>query len=113
MSEQIVPLDNSPNQTFQCTLAVDGKNITLGFYVRYNEQSLCWIMTVIDPATGNIILDQIPLITGNYPSGNLLEQYTYLGIGSASILKMSDIQVENPNDTNLGTDFVLYWGDTP
>jgi hypothetical protein len=112
MTGQIIPLDNSPNQSFQTTLSVDGKNLTLGFVIRYNEQADYWQMTIKEAVTGNIILDCIPLVTGDYPAANLLEQYSYLSIGSVAILNMSGVTMENPDKTNLGTDFVLWWGDT-
>ena len=111
-SLQMIPLDSSPNQTLQTTLTVDGRNITLGITLRYNEIASYWVMTVIDPPTNEIILDSIPLITGQFPAGNILAQYSYLGIGSAYILPTSKGGRDAPDSANLGTDFVLVWGDT-
>ncbi len=95
------------------TLNVDGKNLTLDFALKYNEMAGYWIMTVSDPVSGNIYLDSIPLLTGDYPAANILEQYAYLNIGSAYILNVGNASSDSPDDTNLGTDFLLVWGDTP
>ena len=112
MALQKIPLDNSPNQNFQTTLTVDGRNITLNFHLSFNETAGYWVMTIIDPLTGSIILDSIPLVTGQYPAGNMLEPHSYLGIGSAFLINISGSPMDFPDDTNLGTDFVLLWGDT-
>ena len=105
---QILPLTSDPNQTFQSTLTVDGKNITLGFKIIFNEVAGYWIMMILNPSTNVIILDSIPLL----PSMNILGQYSYLRIGSAYLINASHTQAEYPTDANLGTDFVLVWGDT-
>ncbi len=112
MANQIIPLTTDPNQTFQTTLTVDGKNITLTFDLRYNEEAGCWIMGIED-ADGNLLLDSVPLVPGKYPAANILAQHAYLGIGSAYIINTANSSADHPDDTNLGTDFVLVWGDTP
>jgi len=112
MSMQTIPLDVSPNQAFQCTLNVDEANITLYFNIRYNETAKYWQMTISDPVTKEIYLDSVPLLPGNFPSGNLLEQHAHLGIGSAFVLNVTNVAMDHPDDTNLGTDFILVWSDT-
>lgn len=111
MSTQLIPLTTSPNQTFQSTLAVDGKNITLEFNLKYNEIAEYWVMKITN-SDKVILLDSIPLVPGNDSAGNILEQYGYLGIGSAFIVKASAIADDRPNDMTLGNQFILVWGDT-
>lgn len=106
-----VPLTTSPNQTFSVTIPVNGANKSLILNIRYNNIASYWTMSVIDKITGKILIDSLPLITGDYPSGDLLGQYEYLGLGSASIIKAGNVSNDYPDDTNLGTDFVLVWGD--
>lgn len=108
----IIPLTNDPNQNFVCTIPVDGKNIDLAFNISYNAIAKYWVMRISDAITGKIILDSIPLVTGEYPSANLLEQYSYLGIGSAILVKVSNSDLDFPDDKNLGNNFLLAWGDT-
>ena len=111
MSLQIVPLTSSPYQTFTVLLTVDGNSLTLGLRVYYNEIGGYWLMDVSD-SQGNNLLTSIPLITGEYPSSNLLGQYGYLKIGSAYVLNNSGTTDENATYNTLGTDFVLGWDDT-
>lgn len=105
---QVIPLNSNPNQSFNITLSVDNKNLTLGFYIAYNEIAGYWFMNIADK-DGNKLLSGIPLLVGY----NLLRQYKYLNIGSAYMAKIDNITDENANSSNLGTSFQLLWGDTP
>lgn len=112
MANQIIPLSTAPAQSLQVALSVDGRPITLRLTIRYNEMAGYWVMAIAD-STGVLLLDSIPLVTGSYPAANLLQQYAYLGIGSAYIINASGVAQDYPNATDLGSDFVLLWGDTP
>jgi hypothetical protein len=113
MAQQLIPLTTEPNQQINITLSVDGAPLSLILLINYNEIAKYWVMTVYD-ANGNLILSDVPLVTGNYPACNILAQYAYLEIGSAYVLNLTGTSgVNYPDDTNLGTDFVLVWGDTP
>ncbi|EPS48985.1 hypothetical protein CFSAN002367_17888 [Clostridium botulinum CFSAN002367] len=58
---------------------------------------------------GEDLIHSLPLVCGL----NLLEQYSYLNIGSAYIVKLNpNLMEDNPNEFNLGKDFILVWGDT-
>ena len=103
-------MTNDPNQTFQTTMEVNGKNLTLKFNVRYNEIAGYWVMTVMD-SQNNILLDSIPIITGVYPAANILGQYAYLLIGSAVVINNGNAKLDSPDDSTLGTDFLLAWAD--
>jgi hypothetical protein len=84
----------------------------LTFSISYNEPGGYWFMAVSDAKTKTLLLDAVPLVTGQYPAADLLGQYEYLGIGSAVIVPTSSLANDIPDDTNLGTDYVLVWGDT-
>jgi hypothetical protein len=108
-----IPLTSEPNQNFRCTVPIDGETKTLLFDVRYNIEAGYWAMTITDDLTNKILLDSIPLLAGVYPAANLLEQYAYLNIGSAYVVKVNpDITEENPTSDNLGSGFKLFWSDT-
>lgn len=109
--DQIVPLTTSPNQTVTAQLQVDGKSLTLNLALRFSEMAGYWILAIMD-SFGNLLLDSIPLITGVYPSANLLAQYQYLAIGSAYIISMGTSSSDYPGSTDLGSGFQLLWGDT-
>lgn len=107
---QIVPLDNSPNQTFKVTLSVDGNNLTLQLAISFNSMAGYWQMSISD-ASGNLLLSSIPMLTGVWPAANLLGQYGYLKIGSAYLIS-SGAGIDYPDSTTLGSAFTLVWGDT-
>jgi len=110
---QIIPLTTDPNQTFQTTLTVDDASLTLKFFISYNRLAGYWTMRITNVSTSTVLLDGIPLLTDDSSDPNILGQYAYLKIGSCYISKVSNTTSNYPDDTNLGTDFLLYWGDTP
>jgi hypothetical protein len=110
MADMIVPLTSDPDQTFKITLPVNNKNLTLGLRFRYNTEGIYWYMSITD-SNGNLLIDAIPLLCGDFPAANMLGQYSYLNIGSAFIIKVGTAEMDSPDDTNLGTEFVLVWGD--
>jgi len=68
----------------------------------------------ISNQAGTPIVSGVPLITGIYPAANILAPYQYLGIGSAYVLNSSGTtSPDYPNATDLGTDFVLIFDNTP
>lgn len=112
MAYKIIPLTPNANQSLTCTLPIDNKNITLSMTFTYNDPGGYWFMSITDAKTNTLLLDAIPLVTGEYPAADLLGQYEYLGIGSAVIVPTSSVASDYPDNTNFGTDFVLCWGDT-
>jgi hypothetical protein len=113
MSQQLIPLSSSPGQQLSVTLQVDGSPLTLNLEFDYNEVAGYWVMQVSD-STNNLIVSDIPLLTGNNPACNILGQFAYLGIGSAYVINQSGTPASDyPNSQNLGSSFVLIWGDTP
>lgn len=113
MAYQKIPLTTAPNQKFTCSLQVDGQNKTLSFFVSWNSVAGYWTMNITDEATNTALLSSIPLIPGDPPANNILEQYAYLGIGSAYVVAAGSSITESPDDSNLGTEWVLIWSDTP
>ena len=109
MSYISIPLTTAPDQKFSITLPVDDKNITLTMRVRYNTQANYWWISIYKG--GTLLLDSLPLVAGNYPTANILEPYAYMGIGSAYIVKVEDTTLDYPDDSTLGSNFVLVWGD--
>lgn len=112
MPNQIIPLDNAPNQSFEAPLNVDGGVTSVFITLRYNEIAQYWAMTIQD-INGNLLLDSVPFLTGDNPADNILGQFAYLEIGSALIFNASQVPIDHPNNTDLGTDFLLIWSDTP
>jgi hypothetical protein len=113
MFVQTIPLDVLHNQTFQTVLAIDGVNRTFEFFIRWNEMAGYWVMRITDPSSGEILIDSIPLVTGQIPAHNLLGQYSYMKIGSAYLINTGANPLEDPTEEDLGINFTLVWGDTP
>lgn len=108
---QVIPLTTAPHQSFQVSLAINNLLFRLNLTIDYNEMANYWILGVTDN-NGNILLQNVPLITGSWPAANILEQYQYLNIGSAYVINVSNSTINDyPNATDLGTDFILIWGD--
>jgi len=108
---QKIPLSNSPNHTFSVTLSINGSNVVFEFFLSYNEVGEYWTLRIKDGATGTTILDSIPLLTDEYPDANFLSQYDYLKIGNAYVVRAAPADTDFPDDTNLGSLFLLVWGD--
>ena len=104
----IIPLSTSTNKNFTSTIPIDGKKIKFNFFMRFNTEAEYWVLDIYDSKNNNL-LASINLVCGL----NLLEQYSYLNIGSAYIVKIDKtLDMDIPNEYNLGTDFVLVWSDT-
>lgn len=108
-----VPVDSSPNQEFDTTLEIDGTTLSLHLKFRYNDMAGYWVMTISDPATGDVLLDSVPMITGADPYINILGQHRYMALGMAFLYKAGNTDLDYPDDGNLGSDFLLIWSDTP
>lgn len=67
-------------------------------------------MSITDHETGNMLIDALPLLPGEYPAANLLEAYRYLGIGSAYLVSVSQVD-SIPTLESLGTEHLIVWSD--
>ncbi len=108
----LIPLTTEPNQQMQVKIPIDNKNISFLLTIRYNSIGEYWNIDIAEGNTGEILLSGLPLLASEYPAANVLEQYSYLHIGAMYVVKINaSVKQENPDVTNLGTDFVLIWGD--
>ncbi len=105
---QIIPLTNAPNQSISTSLSVNGSVLRLQLFLYFNEMSQYWVLDISDSA-GNLLVQDVPLLTGTWPAGNLLAQYGYLNIGSAYIINLGQTPNDYPNSTELGNNFLLLW----
>jgi hypothetical protein len=139
MSLQLIPLNNSPNQSMTVLLQVDGAPLTLNITIKFDEMAGYWILSISD-VNNNLLIDSVPMLCGGYPAANLLQQQRYLAIGSWYIINVANGLptgssgigygqgdygqggyggesgqggVDFPDATNLGTSFQLWVGDTP
>lgn len=107
-----IPLDTTPDQEIHITVEVNKENIPLILHLRYNTEGEFWKMDVSDGTTAKMLISNVPLLTGESPAADLLRQFQHLGIGSAMIIKVTEqTDRDIPGLTDLGTEFVLVWGD--
>lgn len=102
-----IPLVAVPNYSFSSTIPVDGANITLLFHITYNELAKYWLIDISDDE-GNMLISAMPLV----PAQNILEQYAYMGIGSAYLLPRAQVKEQWPSVDTLTSDWYLIWSDT-
>jgi hypothetical protein len=87
-----------------------GINTSFKVRLRYNTIAAYWALTLADKS-GKIIVDGLPLLTGLASAVNLFGQFQHLGIGGMAIVKQGNNSLDYPNDSTLGKDFTLLWGD--
>jgi len=100
-----IPLTNDPNNTLKFAITIGTTSYTLSLFLAYNTVAGYWTMTISDAKTSTVLLSSIPLLTGC----NLLKQYAYMELGEAYIVNIDNNSNDSPNNTNLGTAFVLRW----
>lgn len=113
MTYVTIPVSSLPDQSMLVTIPVDGSNLYLALRIRYNTEGGYWFMAVSDAKTQKLLIDNVPLLTSSsLPSNDILSSYRYLGLGSAFVAKADKTSLDHPDDTTLGTSFLLVWGDT-
>lgn len=106
-----IPLTNSPNQTFSVTVPVNGENKDFTFNLSYNEQAGYWFLTLSDSISQEIIFSQLPLLCSFDGFSNIITQLSYKLIGSIYIAPLQETANSMPNDEDIGTKYILVWGD--
>lgn len=106
-----IPLTNSPNQTFNVIVPVDEENKDLTITLNYNEVADYWSISIADTQTEKALVSQIPMLESYMDFANILIQLGYLGIGSAFVVAMQETKECRPDGENLGTKYILIWGD--
>lgn len=102
----IVPFQPIPNHHFSCVVPIDGGNTTLGFFLRYNDVATYW--TVDISKDGKTLIASLPI----KPAQNILEQFSYMEIGSAYIIPKSQAAAQWPGAVDLSSDWYIVWSDT-
>jgi hypothetical protein len=106
MPAQVIPLDSSPNQTWQTSVNINGTVVTFFCEANYNEIAEYWTISISDQ-NQNLLLSGQPMVAGL----NLLRQYQYLGIGSLYLINVSGTDEDSPSANDLGSNWQLVWSD--
>ena len=106
-----IPIDPGEDQQFNITVEVGEENVSLILHLSYNTEGDFWRMDVSSADTEEMLISGVSLLTSEFPAADILEQFEYIGIGQAIVLKMTDdAEGDFPNLENIDTDYVLFWG---
>lgn len=107
---QQIPLTSEPNQEFEVVIQINEENKNYKFNASWNRVAGYWVISITDQATNEIILDSIPLVIGGDVTSDILLAHCSLLLGAGYLVPTVDSpSFENPDNQNLGSDFVLVW----
>ena len=116
MNYDILPLTEDPWQVFTMDLTIDGEPFHAQIEIRYLPAADQWFLSIWDHASGELLINQIPVICSYGQVNDLLRPFRYLregrGLGSLFCLRNTDAPAtSDPAKGNL-TEFQLLFGDT-
>lgn len=112
MTLSVLPIKQSINQTFDCTLPINSQNRQFRFTFEWNAIGDYWQLSVVDISKGLEIVNNQPICQISFPYNNIISRLNYKGIGSLYVVNLSGSD-DRPNYENLASDFALVWGDNP
>ncbi len=116
MTEYILPLTNDPRQVMTLDLTIDGEGFHARIEVRWLSAPGIWVISVWDDSTGELLINQIPLICSYGFVNDLAAPFRHIrdgkGIGSLFVIRAVDEpSTTDPGENNL-TEFKILFGDT-
>ena len=111
----ILPLTEDSRQVFTLDLEIDGNPFHARVEIRYLPAPDCWVLSIWDDSSGELLINQIPLICSYGEVNDLLLPFRYLrdgqGLGSLFVIRDTDEpSTVDPAKGNL-TEFNVLWGD--
>ena len=112
----ILPLTEDARQIFTLDMSIDGAAFHAKIEVRYLSAPDRWVISVWDNSTGELLINQIPLICSYGFVNDLAAPFRHLrdgkGIGSLFVIRAVDEpSTTDPGENNL-TEFKILFGDT-
>ena len=116
MTYALLPLSSERRQVFTLDLSIDGEAFHAQVELRYLPAPDLWVVSVWDHSSGELLVNQVPLVCSYGKVNDLLLPFRYLrggkGLGSMFCLRKADEPgAENPGRENL-EEFRVLWGDT-
>ena len=116
MTGYMLPLVSDPWQVCTVDLTIDEEDFHAQVELRYLPASDQWVVSIWDHATGDLLVNMIPLICSYGEVNDLLLPFRHLrngkGLGSLICLRGTDEpSTPDPTENNL-TDFQIIWSDT-
>ena len=111
----ILPLTEDPRQVFTLDLEIDGNPFHARVEIRYLPAPDCWVLSIWDDSTGELLINQIPLICSYGEVNDLLRPFGHIregrGLGSLFVIRDTDEpSTMDPAKGNL-MEFNILWGD--
>ena len=112
----ILPLTEDPWQTFNLDLNIDEETFHAKVDIRYLPAPDLWILSIWDNSTGDLLVNQIPLICSYVDLNDLLWPFRHKrggkGVGSLFVLRnVEEPRTPDPAEKTL-LDFQVLWGQT-
>ena len=114
MDYYILPVTGDPWQVFYLPASPDGHAFEARVELRYFPLPDKWILSISDTITGQVYVNQIPVICSYGQVNDLLRPFRHLfrgnGIGSLFCLKaVENPSTQDPSEKNWD-EFQLLWG---
>ena len=115
MDYYILPVTDAPYQVFYLPASPDGHAFESRVELRYFPSPDKWLLSISDTLTGQVYVNQIPVICSYEQINDLLWPFRHLfrgnGIGSLFCLKaVEKPSTQDPSESNLN-EFQILWGD--
>ena len=112
----ILPLSGDPRQVFTLDMSIDGVAFHARVEIRYLPAPDVWVISVLDNSSGELLVNQIPLICSYGEVNDLFRPFRHLrngqGMGSLFVIRNTDEpSTPDPAKGNL-TEFRVLFGRT-
>ena len=77
----VLPLTEDPRQVFTMDLTIDGDPFHARVEIRYLPAPVCWVVSIWDDSSGDLLINQIPLICSYGEVNDLLRPFRYIRDG--------------------------------
>ena len=112
----ILPLTTDPRQVFTLDMTLDGAAFQARIEIRYLPAPAIWVISIWNNATGELLINQIPLICSYGQMNDLLKPFRHLregaGLGSLFVLRDTDEPQSTDPARDTLTQFKVLFGDT-
>ena len=116
MTCTVLPFTEDSAQVMTLTVNPDGFPLQARLELRWSRGANRWLLSLWDDASGELLVNTIPLQTSEGEADDLFRPFRYLregrGIGSLCCLRgVANPQSQDPGAGNLG-EFWIVWSDT-
>ena len=94
MTYTVLPLTEDPRQVFTLDLSIDEAAFHARVEIRFLPAPECWVISIWDNSTGELLINQIPLICSYGQVNDLLLPFRHIrngqGLGSLFVIRAVD-----------------------